>query len=203
MTTKTKSKTPAEVAGERLAEYQAAVTAHEERERKLSAEVEEHQRKADAGDLDYDSLGHIRAEAGLRAERRWIEVQRPHLTEARKVHDSFVLADSVGDLLSRREALEGKREESIAKVRKALDEYAEAVTAYNSELTEHIATARQAGLIEDEADPTLPVLMSGGTHGHPRRLVIEGEHFTVLSTNTDPLVRPFLRTESNSIGGSL
>lgn len=189
MTAKTKSNTPAEVAGERLAEYQAAVTAHEERERKLSSEVEEHQRKADAGDLDYDSLGHIQAEAELRAEHRWLEVQRPHLAEARKVHDSFILADSVGDLLSQREALEGKREESIAKVREALDEYAEAVTAYNSELTGHIATARQAGLIEGEADPTLPVLMGGGEHGHPRALIVSRERYAALTADADKITQ--------------
>lgn len=184
----TKTKTPAEVAGERVEEYATAVKAHEEREQALAVEVEEHQRKADAGDLDYDALRHIQAEAELKAERRWLEVQRPHLDEARKVHESYVLAEAMGDHDAQREALSAKRAATVEGIRSLLAEYAEAVAAYNAELTEHIGKARQAGLIEEQADPTLPVLMGGGEYGHPRRLVIENEHFVTLTADTDKII---------------
>lgn len=187
--TKTKSPTPAEVAGERVEKYATAVKAHEEREQALTLEVEEHQRKADAGDLDYDALRAIQAEAELSAERRWLEVQRPHLDEARKVHESFVLAEAVGDHDAQREALGLKRAATVESIREALAEYVREVEAYNAELTEHIGTARRAGLIEEQADPTLPVLMGGGEHGHPRRLVVEGEHFVTVTANTDMIIQ--------------
>ena len=187
--TKTKTKTPAEVAGERVEKYATAVKAHEEREQALTVEVEEHQRKADAGDLGYDSPRHIQAEAELKAERRWLEVQRPHLDEARKVHESFVLAEKIGDPHTQREALSAKRAATVEGIRSLVAEYTEAVTAYNSTLTEHIGTARKAGLIEEQADPTLPVLTGGGEYGHPRRLVIEGEHFVTLTADTDAIIR--------------
>lgn len=182
-------KKPSTIAGERLAEIQGAVKAHEEREQALALEVEEHQRKADAGDLDYDALRAIQAEAELSAERRWLEVQRPHEVEARKVHESFVLAEALGDHDAQREALGVKRAATVEGIRSLLAEYAETVTAYNSELTRHIGTARKAGLIEGECDPTLPVLMGGGEYGHPRRLVIDGEHFVTVAANTDFIFR--------------
>ena len=181
-------KKPSTIAGERLAEIQGAVKAHEEREQALALEAEEHQRKADAGDLDYDALRAIQAEAELSAERRWLEVQRPHLDEARKVHESFVLAEQIGDPHAQREALEGKRAETVEGIRSLLAEYAEAVAAYNSELTETIGKARQAGLIEEQADPTLPVISAGGTHGHPRALIVNGEHFVTVTANTDKII---------------
>lgn len=182
-------KKPSTIAGERLAEIQGAVKAHEEREQALALEVEEHQRKADAGDLDYDALRAIQAEAELSAERRWLEVQRPHEVEARKAHESFVLAEKIGDPHTQREALSAKRAATVEGIRSLLAEYAEAVTAYNSTLTEHIGTARKAGLIEGEADPTLPVLMGGGEYGHPRRLVVEGEHFVTVTANSDKIIQ--------------
>lgn len=182
-------KKPSTIARERVEEYETAVKAHEEREQKLALEVKEHQRKADAGDLGYDSLRHIQAEAELKAERRWLEVQRPHLDEARKVHGSYVLAETLGDLDAQLEALGVMRAATVEGIRSLLAEYTEAVTAYNGELTEHIGTARKAGLIEGEADPTLPVLMGGGEYGHPRRLVIDGEHFVTVAANTDSIIR--------------
>ncbi|MEY8655212.1 hypothetical protein [Brachybacterium paraconglomeratum] len=182
-------KKPSTIAGERLAEIQAAITAYEEREQALAAEVEGHQRKADAGDLDYDALRHIQAEAELKAVRRWLEVQRPHEDEAERVHQSFVLAEKIGDPHAQREAVESKRAATVEGIHSLLDEYAEAVTAYNSTLTAHIGTARRAGLIEEQADPTLPVLMGGGEYGHPRRLVVEGEHFVLLAADTDKIIQ--------------
>lgn len=182
-------KKPSTIARERVEEYATAVKAHEEREQKLAVEVKEHQRKADAGDLGYDSLRHIQAEAELKAERRWLEVQRPHLDEARKVHESFVQSEAVATVLALHAAVPAAKAETVAKIREALDEYREAVSAYNSELTEHIGAARKAGLIEGEADPTLPVLMGGGEYGHPRRLVIDGEHFVTVTANTDKIIQ--------------
>lgn len=188
-TTKTNTKTLAEVAGEGVEKYATAVKAHEEREQALAVEVEEHERKADAGDLEYDALRHIQAEAELKAERRWLEVQRPHLDEARKVHESYVLAEALGDHDAQREALSAKRAATVEGIRSLLAEYVADVEKYNAELTEHIGKARQAGLVEEQADPTLPVLMGGGTHGHPRRLVIDGEHFVTVAANTDSIIR--------------
>lgn len=180
-------KKPSTIAGERVEKYATAVNAHEEREQKLAVEVEEHQREADAGDLGYDSLRHIQAEAELKAERRWLEVQRPHLDEARKVHESYVLAEALGDHDAQRYALGVKRAATVEGIRSLLVEYAEAVTAYNAELTGHIGTARKAGLIEGEADPTLPVLMGGGQYGHPRALIVNGERFVTVTPNTDSI----------------
>lgn len=182
-------KKPSTIAGERLAEIRAAITAYEEREQALAAEVEGHQRKADAGDLDYDALRHIQAEAELKAVRRWLEVQRPHEDEARKVHESFVLAEKIGDPHAQPEALSAKRAATVEGIRSLLAEYASEVETYNAALTEHIGTARRAGLIEEQADPTLPVLMGGGEYGHPRRLVVEGEHFVTVTANTDKIIQ--------------
>ena len=182
-------KKPSTIAGERLAEIQGAVKAHEEREQALALEVEEHQRKADAGDLDYDALRAIQAEAELSAERRWLEVQRPHEDEARKVRESFVLAEQIGDPHAQREALSAKLAVTVEGIRSLLAEYASEVETYNAALTEHIGTARRAGLIEEQADPTLPVLMGGGEYGHPRRLVVEGEHFVTVTANTDKIIQ--------------
>jgi hypothetical protein len=182
-------KKPSTIARENLDTIETAVTAHEESERKLSEEVAALQREADAGDLGYDALRHIQAEAELRAERLWLEVQRPHLVEARKVHESFVQSEAVATVLALHAAVPAAKAETVAKIREALDEYREAVSAYNSELTEHIGAARKAGLIEGEADPTLPVLMGGGEYGHPRRLVIDGEHFVTVTVNTDSIIQ--------------
>jgi len=181
-------KKPSTIARERVEEYATAVKAHEEREQKLAVEVKEHQRKADAGDLGYDSLRHIQAEAELKAERRWLEVQRPHLDEARKVHESYVLAETLGDHDAQLEALGVMRAATVEGIRSLLAEYAEAVAAYNSELTETIGKARQAGLIEEQADPTLPVLMGGGQYGHPRALIVNGERFVTVTPNTDSII---------------
>lgn len=184
------------ISGENLNTIQTAVTAHEESERKLSAEVDGLQYEADTGALGYDALRHIQAEAELKAERLWLEVQRPQLVEARKVHESFLLSEALSDHGDQRDALRVKRTEVEETIGKALAEYVEAVTAYNGELTERIGAARKAGLIEGEADPTLPVLMGGGEYKHPRHLSIDGERFTVLSADTDSLVQTFLRTDA-------
>ena len=104
------------------------------------------------------------------------------------MHESYVLAEALGDHDAQREALSAKRAATVEGIRSLLAEYAEAATAYNAELTEHIGKARQAGLIEGEADPTLPVLMGGGEYGHPRRLVIDGEHFVTVAANADSVI---------------
>lgn len=111
------------------------------------------------------------------------------LTVAEQSVESFALADALGGLSDQREALAGKRAQTVESIRANLADYAEAVRAYNSELTGHIGAARRAGLIEGQADPTLPVLMGGGEHGHPRRLVAHGEHFTTVHADTDSIIR--------------
>lgn len=199
---KKKTQTPLGQAQASLAEREGVVNAQEQELAEVRERNAGHTVKRNSGALNYDALAHIQDEHQERALERFLEAQRPHVEVERQAVDSYTLAEALGDHAGQREALRSKHAETERKIREALDEYTEAVTAYNGELTESMGAARRAGLIDGEADPTLPVLTGGGTHGHSRRLVIDGEPFTVLSTNTDSLVRTFLRPESNSIGGS-
>lgn len=180
---------PSTIAKDRLDVRRTAVEEHEAREALLSQKVDEHKRKADAGDLSYQAVEHIEDEAQLAGERRWLEAQRPHLIEDQKVHQSHVLADSVGAVLAQREALGGIKAQTVETIRKALDEYTEAVEEHNSDLAGLIGNARKAGLIEGEADPTLPVLFGGGEHGHPRALIVNGERYAAVRADQEAVVR--------------
>lgn len=180
---------PSTIAKDRLDARRAAVEAHEAREADLAQKVDVHQSKADSGDLAYDALQHIEDEAALAGARRWLEVQRPHLIEDQKVHQSYVLGESVGAVLAQREALDGIKAQTVETIRKALDEYTEAVEAHNSDLAGLIGDARRAGLIEGEADPTLPVLFGGGEYGHPRALIVNGERYAAVRADQEAVVR--------------
>lgn len=173
---------------EALEERQSAFAAREQERDEAHKRNVKHEADRDAGALDYDAPGHLQDEHLEQALTRWLDAQRPHLEEARKVHESFVLAEQIGDPHAQREALSVKRAATVEGIRSLLDEYAEAVTVYNSELTGHIGTARKAGLIEGEADPTLPVLMGGGQYGHPRALIVNGERFVTVTPNTDSII---------------
>lgn len=182
-------KKPSTIAREAVEERQSAFTARERERDEVHKRNVKHEADRDAGALDYDAPGHLQDEHLEQALTRWLDAQRPHLDEARKVHESFVLAEQISDPHAQREALSAKRAATVEGIRSLLAEYAEAVTEYNSTLTEHIGTARRAGLIEEQADPTLPVLMGGGEYGHPRRLVVEGEHFVTVTANTDKIIQ--------------
>lgn len=188
MSRSTKSKTPAATVRERLAEREGVVTARERELIEVRKRNAEHEAKQGAGALDYDALGHIEDEHKEQALVRFLEAQRPHVEVERQAVESYTLADALSDHDVQREALGVKRAATVEGIRSLLDEYAEAVTVYNGELTERIGAARRAGLIEGQADPTLPVLMGGGEYGHPRRLVIDGEHFTTLTADTDAII---------------
>lgn len=182
-------KKPTTITREALEERQSAFTAREQELSKVRKRNVKHEADRDTGALDYDAPGHLQDEHLEQALTRWLDAQRPHLDEARKVHESFVLAEKIGDPHARREALGVKRAATVEGIRSLLADYASEVEAYNAELTGHIGTARRAGLIEEQADPTLPVLMGGGEHGHPRRLVVEGEHFVTLTADADKIIQ--------------
>ena len=182
-------KKPSTIVRERLAEREGVVSAREKELAEVRERLAVHSQKEAAGALDHDPLGQIEDEHQERALVRFLEAQRPHLEVEHQAVESYTLAESLADHDAQREALEVKRAATVEGIRSLLAEYTEAVTAYNAELTEHIGTARKAGLVEEQADPTLPVLMGGGTHGHPRRLVIDGEHFVTVAANADSIIR--------------
>lgn len=188
-TKKTTATTPKDQLQARLDERQGVVDARETELAEVRKRNTEHTAKRASGALDYDAPAHLQDEHQEQALVRFLGAQYPHLEVESQAVESHRLAEAVGDLVAQREAVDGKRTEAVEKIRAALAEYTEAVTAQNSELTSLIGDARRAGLIEGEADPTLPVISAGGTHGHPRRLIHQGENFAAISADTDSIIQ--------------
>lgn len=170
-------------------ERQSVVTARETELDAARKRNVQHTVKRDSGALDYDALGHIEDEHTEAALVRFLEAQAPHMEVECQAVDSYRIAETVGDLATQREALGVKRAEAVEAIRKALAEYVKAVEDVNSSLTGFIGEARRAGLIEGDVDPTLPVVMGGGMHGHPRHLTLNGERYAVLGVDLDAIVR--------------
>ena len=193
MTTKAKIKSPIEGAKERRDEIAASRDQVREFKAGELAKVAKIDGDRAAGKLGTDFTGRSTAVANVTDA----EDQERYLVELLEVAEqnfaSWSLIEDIGDPHAQREALEVKRAATVEGIRSLLAEYAEAVAAYNSTLTGHIGTARKAGLVEGEADPTLPVLSGGGAHGHPRRLVIEGEHFVTLTADIDKIIKEATR----------
>lgn len=187
-TTKTKTPTPAEAAKERRDEIAASRDQVREFKAGELAKVAKIDGDRAAGKLGTDFTGRSTAVANVTDA----EDQEQYLVELLEVAEqnfaSWSLIEEIGDPHAPREALGVKRAATVESIRAALTEYAEEVTAYNSTLAEHIGTARRAGLIEGECDPTLPVAMGGGQYGHPRALIVNGERFVTVTPNTDSII---------------
>lgn len=189
MTTKAKIKSPVEGAKGRRDEIAASLEDVREFKAGELAKVEKIDGDRAAGKVGTDFTGRSTAVANVTDA----EDQEQYLVKLLEIAEqnfaSWSLIEAIGDPHAPREALVVKRAATVEGIRSLLAEYAEAVTAYNSTLTGHIGAARKAGLIEGECDPTLPVSTGGGKHGHPRALIVNGERYTVLTSDTDSIIK--------------